>query len=95
MDTKTVILVIILGVIVGVGIFFGQKMLSGNTQASNPFKVGGNLTQAKAQKTPSPKPVPTFPPLDSNSNLKDEAEKLDPPDFSQDYTSLKSEVPGN
>lgn len=91
MDIKTIILVIILSAIVGFMIFFGVKFFSGNNIASSNFQ-SSSLSKSSLKPTAKPTPVPTYLPLDSNSNLGDEVNKLTPPDFSNDYKQLKDAV---
>lgn len=40
----------------------------------------------------TPTPKPTLPPLNVNSNLEEELEKLTPKDFSEDFKKLREEV---
>lgn len=90
MNSKTIILVVIFSMLVGFGIFFGEKLLKNDSLVGG-SSSGGNLAQKEPGQilTPPPTPKPTLPPIDSNSNLKEEIKKLELPDFSQDYVEIK------
>ncbi len=86
MDIKTIILVIILSALIGVGIFAAGNILDKNSQAP----VQSQTQSAPKVSLPSPKASES--PINENTNLKEEIDKLNPPDFSQDYSKLKQEI---
>lgn len=83
MRLKSLIIVIIVSILIGVGIFFFTNQPSSSLET--PKKSFFSLS--KPVQTPTPKP--TLPPLDENSNLTEELEKTTPPDFSEDIKHLK------
>ena len=86
MKLKKIILIIIGAIILGVVIFLINLKSSNNKFLSSP-----NLTVIPAF-SPTPTPKLTLPPIDQNSNLKEELNKLIPPDFSEDFKNLRKEL---
>lgn len=87
MNMKTLVLVIIFSVLVGVTIFFvtGNK----NSAIKNIVTKDQNLQNNTQQSSPTPKPKITFPPLTKDSNLEEELEKITPEDFSESIKKLR------
>ncbi len=83
MNLKTLILVIILSVLIGIMIFFFISLHSSN---------GSILSTALPSKRLTPTPEPTLPPLTPNSNLSEELNKISVPNFEEDFKNLKEEV---
>lgn len=90
MNFKTLILVIIFSVLVGIVIFFltGNK----NSAIQNIVTKGQNLQNISKESSPTPAPKITFPPLTKDSNLEEEIARLTPEDFSEDTKKLKEEI---
>lgn len=80
MNFKIITLVIVFSVLIGLGIF---KLT--NTKTVYPDQV--IIRQQSSNLAPTPKP--TLPPIDQNSNLEEELDKLTPPDFSENFENLK------
>jgi hypothetical protein len=94
MNLKTIILVIIVSVLIGVAIFYGQKVFQSKGGQSN---LSPNNLQQNSSKTeiyPSIKPyhAPSYPSVDQNTNLKNALENATAPDFSADYQNLEKEI---
>lgn len=81
---KKVFVVIIISIILGFMIF---KILNSNSPHVDKI-VRPNISQS--EKSPSPKP--TLPPLNQNSSLEEELDKLTPPDSTNDFEKLRQEV---
>jgi hypothetical protein len=88
---KNLILVVIGGVIIGLGIFFGEKALKGNSDIAV-VRHQKNVAESEYSSTPVPTSKPTPEPLNESSNLGEEINKLTPPDFSEDFKELKDQV---
>lgn len=84
---KTIILVIILAVMVGALIVFVPRFL-------NQTKSAPTISNITTNNTPKETPIPTKPPVKINqsSDLKEEINKIEIPDFSKDFTDLKAEL---
>lgn len=80
MNFKIITLVIVFSVLIGFGIF---KLT--NNKTVHPDQV---ITKQQSSNL-APTPKPTLEPIDQNSNLEEELDKLTPPDFSEDFESLK------
>lgn len=92
MNTKTVLLVVIASITIGVVVFF-----VGQTVSQSSFKFPPNIQQITSQSTnqlfsPTPIPKPTPPPIGPDSNLEEEISKLTPPDFSADFEQLRKQL---
>lgn len=89
MNIKTLILVIIFSILVGVVIFF----FTGNKDSAikNIVTKGQNLQNISKASSPTPAPKIIFPPLTRDSNLREEIDKLTPADFSEDIQNLKED----
>lgn len=87
MDKKTLILVIILCVLIGIGIFYADNFID-----KKPKSFANQITSTVGLTNPTPIPTPTPPAIDANSNLKQEIDKLITPDFSSDYSNFKKQV---
>ncbi|MBI2022399.1 hypothetical protein HYS97_00925 [Candidatus Daviesbacteria bacterium] len=85
MSFKSLVLVIIFSALIGVVIFL--LIGKGDGKIIQPLT---NSSQASKPEVPTPKP--TLPPLDENSNLEQEINKLDPPNFSEDIENLRNEL---
>jgi hypothetical protein len=89
MNFKSVLLVVILGLLIGVGIVvignITERRSSNNLSSS---VKGENSTPPE----PSPIPVPSYPAITEKSNLGEEIKKLTPPDYAAEIKSLKEEV---
>lgn len=98
MKMRTVVAVIILSVLIGIGIYFLTRNSSSNNLFTNPVKKSSITNEAGASGEqssswyPSTTPRPTPPPLDKNSNLSEEVEKLDPVDYSGDFKTLREQI---
>lgn len=98
MKLRTITAVIIISVLIGVGVFFLTKSSSTNELFSNPIKKTPTTSEAGASGEqssswyPSSTPRPTLPPLDKNSDLGVEVEKLDPVDYSGDFKILREQI---
>lgn len=86
---KSIILVIILSILIGVIISYWDKL---------PFKENSSQTSLTSSLSPNsqvlltPSPTPSPIPIDSNTNLKETVEKNSSPDFSGDFDLLKKTV---
>ena len=88
MNIKLVLSIIVVSILIGIGIF---TLLSWKDQSiSSPISSKIFEEAPKAESTPSPKP--TLPPLDKDSNLEEEIDKLTPEDFSESFNTLKQEL---
>lgn len=84
MKLKTIFLVIIFSVLIGLAIvWFGNKN-------SYVRQIVTPLNQNILIMTPSP--VLTLLPLDQNSSLEDEINNLTPEDFSEDFKNLRDSI---
>lgn len=85
---KSIILVIIIAVIIGLFIVYLPKFLQKNNNSSSINKPSSQRSIA------TPSPTPSIPPVQINesSNLKDEINKIEIPDFTKDFDNLKSEL---
>lgn len=86
MNSKTLILVIILSVLIGIVIFLLTS-----------FPFGGkasllNVSVSNSNATVSPTPEPTLPPLTPDSNLSEELNKITPPDFEEEFENLRGSL---
>lgn len=89
MKFKTLILVILGGIVVGIGIIAGEQLLKPKgIQLIN--IVRHQINSLPSESTPTPKP--TLPPLDQNTNLEEEINNLIPPDFSEDFNNLRNSL---
>jgi hypothetical protein len=89
MSIKLIVIVIIISVGVGAGIFFWSRDASDSSAVTS----NADSNNLNDRKVPPSTPTPSaHPPIDKNSNLKEEAAKLALPDFSKDYEDLKAEV---
>lgn len=96
MKFTTVLLVIILSLIMGLGIFLADQII--NKRNSELIKAAvsiTDLTKKAPTPSPSPTPKPTLPPLTESSDLKQELQKTIPSDFQSEFNNLKKEVSGN
>ena len=80
-NLKTLILIIILLILVGVTLIFVSNFTHSNNLTTQQF------TNQTVPLTPTP--LPTLTPINENSNLKEEIKKLTPEDFSKDFDNLK------
>jgi uncharacterized membrane protein YraQ (UPF0718 family) len=89
MNVKTVFLTIIGAILIGIVIFFiTQKFpLSQGSQTISPKNLGESEINL-----PTPSPKPSQPPIDKNTNLKEEMSKFDPPDYAEEFKGLRAEV---
>jgi hypothetical protein len=87
MNFKTIITVIITAIIIGVLIVYAPKILTKNINSLKP-------TNSTQKSVPPTTPTPTLPPVQINesSDLKEEINKIQIPDFSKDFESLKQEL---
>lgn len=83
MNLKIIVLVILISVLIGFGIF---KLT--NNKTIHPDQV---ITKQQSSNL-APTPKPTLEPIDQNSNLEQEIDKLTPEDFSEDFNQLKDEL---
>lgn len=96
MKIKPVIGVIVISVLVGVGIFLMTKdskevkLFSNQVLREVPKEVGEGMSDESWY--PSTAPRPTLPPLNKDSNLVEETEKLEPKDYSEDFKVLRSQI---
>ncbi len=91
MNLKSIIIVVIISIATGVGIYYLSTPKANNLKnASAPREVP--LT---TNVEPSPSPLPSEPPIDKNTDLPAEIKKQVSPDFSDDYKKLKEEVNQN
>lgn len=80
---KSLIIVTLISVLIGFGIF---KLI--NNKMVHPDQI---VTKQESSNL-APTPKPTLPPIDQNSNLEQEIDKLTPEDFSEDFNQLKDEL---
>lgn len=102
MNLKNILLVIIVSILIGVGIFYGMKLLSPSQSSNispliklNPFRKTETAPTASADPRvvyPSPTPKPSLEPINESSNLEEEINKLTPKNYSEDFTELKEEI---
>jgi hypothetical protein len=57
------------------------------SQESLVNKIPSIITQ-----TPTPKPTPSYPPITKDTDLKEEVDKLTPPEYTEDFTNLKQQI---
>ncbi len=82
--TKQIIIVVILSVVIGIGVYLYTK----ESSITNPIS---KFTTSQTD-TPTPSFTPTPLPLNSTSNLEEELEKLTPRDFSEDFQNLRNSI---
>jgi hypothetical protein len=87
MNIKSIVFVIFISLIVGVGIYYFTTPKNKTLTNSTPKEVP--LT---TEITPSPSPLPSEPPIDKSTDLQAEIKNQVAPDFSPDYKKLKEEV---
>ncbi len=94
MSAKTIILVIITSVLIGVGIFYGQKILKSKNIPSTVLTntSSGPNTNATIYPSKEPYPAPSYPSVGSNTDLKSALGNAPVPDFSSDYENLEKEI---
>lgn len=96
MNLKTLILVIILAVLIGIIILIGFKFLDNTPLASSILSQTPmtNFNDRNILSPPSiqPTPKPSLPPIGPNTNLKTEIDQLTPPDFSEEIKKLKETI---
>lgn len=90
MNSKTIILVIILSIIIGTGIFLLDQVL--NKKNSPLIQSAFTVTDITKKATPSPTPKPTLQPLTESSNLEEELNKLNPSDYQEEFKNLKNSL---
>lgn len=88
MKFKTLILVSVVAVLIGFGIFFLFNKAPSENSLISPKRTFFSFSKP----SPTPTPKPTLPPLDANSDLLQETEKLGAPEFSKDFNSLREQV---
>lgn len=84
MSIKKIITIIVISIIAG----FIIVKFSNN---SSPL-VRQNVTGSNIPNPPSPSTEPTPPPIDTNSNLEEEIDKLEPKDYSEEFSNLRTET---
>ena len=89
MNLKTIIIFIIICILIGIGIVYGEQFFT--SRKSKSFQHQSSQRSAVSP-TPVPSPSPTLSPIDQNSDLNTEIKNLTPRDFSPDYQQLKEEV---
>lgn len=93
-NLKLYIWVIIISIIIGIAVFFltrgSDTVASPNAPKELPSDTSSSENDPGYYPSPSSKPTP--PPLDENSNLEAEVEKLDPKDYSGDFENLKKQI---
>lgn len=93
-NLKLYIWVIVVSIIIGIAIFFltrgADTVASPNAAREIPSDT--SVSENDPGYYPSPSSKPTPPPLDANSNLEAEVEKLDPKDYSSDFENLKKQI---
>lgn len=77
---------LIICVIIGIFIYYTIE----NKSISSP--IGNKFFQQTPTAEPTPTLKPTLSPLDKNSNLEEEINKLIPEDFSESFNNLKQEL---
>lgn len=92
MNKKTVLLVIILSVLIGIGIFFVDRLL--NNKEGGLIKSTQSISNLVSKPSPTPTPKPTLPPITSESNLQQEVDNLIPSDYAEEFKKLKEGVNG-
>ena len=85
-STVFVLVFLIICVLIGIFIYITTQ----NKSISSPLANKIFQQKPKGEVTPSPKP--TLPPLDKNSNLEEEINKLTPENFSESFNNLKQEL---
>lgn len=90
MNKKTIILVIILSILIGIGIFVVDRLLN-NKGGSGLIKNATTISNV-ISKPPAPTPKPTLLPITPESNLTVEVDTLNPSDYSEEFKKLKEEV---
>lgn len=82
---KRLIIIVLISILIGSIIF---KLTDNKTS-----HVGQIVTKQESSNiSPTSSPKPTLPPLNENSNLEEEINKLTPPDFSESINKLKEEI---
>ncbi len=89
MSIKSIIAVIVVSVLIGIGIF-AYTGKSANTKATN--TTAPREIPSTTETVATPTPLPSQPPIDKNTDLEAEISNQSSPDFSADYTKLKEEV---
>ncbi|MBI2011339.1 hypothetical protein HYS91_01090 [Candidatus Daviesbacteria bacterium] len=84
-NIKTISLVIIFSILIGVAIFFITNKNTPTISNIKSFNFSQNID-------PSPSSSPTPEPVDENTNLMEQLEKNIPEDFSQDFEEIKNMV---
>lgn len=92
MDLKTIILVIILALFLGVAILFGISFVKGSPVSMIGTTFAGINEKVTPSIEPTPTPRPTLAPLSENANLEEEIKNLKTPDFSEDYQNLRNQI---
>lgn len=88
---KNLILVIVGGVVIGLGIFFGGQIIKGESK-SNVVRHRSDFSTNNLQPETTSTPKPTFEPLNESTDLVEEINNLTPPDFSEDFQNLKNQI---
>lgn len=92
MDLKTIILVVILAVFLGIALFFGINLAKGTPVSLAGTAFAGMNETAKVETVATPTPKPTVAPLPEGANLVEEIQKIEMPDFAPDYQSLRNQI---
>lgn len=95
MNTKAVIAVIIVAVLIGVLYVMFEKSFTGSgelSQAPTSSEQVATKLPDQPDTTILPTPEPTLPPIDKNSNLAQEAGALQMRDYSGMFEDLKTKV---
>ena len=92
MNSKTIVLLIILSVITGTGIFLLDQLINRKDSPLVKSAVSFANITTKPKVSPTPTPKPTLPPLTENSNLEEELNSLNPSDYSNEFQTLKDSL---
>ncbi|MBI2595865.1 hypothetical protein HYW46_03995 [Candidatus Daviesbacteria bacterium] len=87
MNFKKLVFIIIIAILIGFATLYGIKIFSGGDRK---LQIPQIIKQPSTSPTSTPKP--TLPPIDQNSNLEGEMDKITPTDYSGDFSSLHQEA---
>jgi hypothetical protein len=88
MNLKSIIIVVIISIATGVGIYYLSTPKANNLKNASAPKEVPLTTDTVA----SPSPLPSEPPIDKNTDLPSEIKKQTAPDFNPEYKKLIQEV---
>jgi hypothetical protein len=87
MSIKSIIIVIIISIATGIGIYYLSTPKTNTLSNAAPKEI-----PATTETIAEPSPLPSEPPIDKTTDLSAEIKNQVSPDFTEDYKKLKEEV---